>query len=721
MGVVYQAVDASNRPVALKMMLPELAGEEGVRTRFLRESATLITLRHRNIVTTFDAGVHEGVPYLVMELLTGSSLRDRLRLPEPMPLDARLDVVIQLCDGLQFAHERGVVHRDVKPANVWLLSNGGVKLLDFGVARFIGSTFTRAGDVLGSAAYSAPEQLRNAGVDGRADVFAAGVILYELLSGRRPFEGDNVASVMEKILHAAPATIDSVVAGLPREVCAAVETAMEKDLGQRYQEAAEFASDLRLARYAHPAAGGNTGTALRSRAVPPPASTEATIIIPPGTRDASGDPRSGPFRSTESAPRPSAPSTGNGPNAAGGAHPAVAHSRPRPIHPVWREPVARPSAAPGIVPKKDRRLQTPKFVTATQSAVDLWRGPAVQRFRAVAARHAVHGLFAIILIVVAVAAFMRPSSESVSPAYRLDVRSQPAGAKVEIDGTYSGVTTPATFTLPAAPRRVRVSLDGYQPVDVIAPAVSPRQPAVLSLDLVRLLQVSSDPPGAHIVVDGSDTGLLTPARLPLLEPTPKTVELRLDGRRRATTLTRAVLDGGKLHVVLRTVRGQGDGENGSGAPPAGALQPTPRAPAIVTTAGAKAPVAVRVTAAYPFEVSGCGRTSAMSMQHDFEVEAPCALQLRSPRYYLNVTRTIDASSGHIELAAPQLARVQLRSRFEWCTIVLAGHAVGAPPVDVEVAAGTYPVVVQCPERSYSTPALTIEPGRSIRRLDDLFD
>jgi hypothetical protein len=130
-------------------------------------------------------------------------------------------------------------------------------------------------------------------------------------------------------------------------------------------------------------------------------------------------------------------------------------------------------------------------------------------------------------------------------------------------------------------------------------------------------------------------------------------------------------------------------------------------------------VGVRLIGAYPFEVSGCGQTAPLATEHDLTVNAPCTLRLRSSQYHLDVTRPIEATGGRVELAAPQLARVQLRSRFEWCTIILGGSAVGSPPADVELAAGTYSLVVQCPDKSYSVPELTIQPGRSTRRLDDL--
>jgi len=142
MGAVYRAIDTrSGREIALKVMLPDLIDDVS-EARFVREWDAASHLTHRNIVTVYDVGVFEQCPYIAMELLEGVSLSERLAQSEPLSLDTVLDVVIQLCEGLQYAHDHGVIHRDVKPANVWLLTNGGVKLLDFGLAKIAGSTFT---------------------------------------------------------------------------------------------------------------------------------------------------------------------------------------------------------------------------------------------------------------------------------------------------------------------------------------------------------------------------------------------------------------------------------------------------------------------------------------------------------------------------------------------------------------------------------------------------
>jgi hypothetical protein len=167
--------------------------------------------------------------------------------------------------------------------------------------------------------------------------------------------------------------------------------------------------------------------------------------------------------------------------------------------------------------------------------------------------------------------------------------------------------------------------------------------------------------------------------------------------RRTIALTPAIIESGEMRVAFASRQN-----------PAG----EPDKPVVTAI------VSVKVTGSYPFEVAGCGTSSPPASSHDLRVSAPCTLRLRAPAYYLDTSRTIDASSGQVEIGAPQLAHVQLRTRYEWCTVILNGNAVGSPPVDLELAAGTYTATIQCPDKTFATGAFQIDPGRSIRRLDD---
>ncbi len=254
MGVIYRGVDSVlDREVAIKVMSSDFSEiTDDQRARFFREAKAAARLQHRNIVTVFEFAEQDGVPYIVMEFLKGRSLSARMSVEPPLTLEQKLDVITELCNGLDFAHENGVVHRDVKPANVWLLEDGAVKLVDFGIAKISSSMMTMHGDVMGSASYMSPEHIEGASVTGRSDVFSAAVMLYELIARRRPFEGDSPTATMMQIVHQPPPPIESIVTDLPKELVAAIARGLEKNPDDRYQTAAEFGAELQLIRMALP-------------------------------------------------------------------------------------------------------------------------------------------------------------------------------------------------------------------------------------------------------------------------------------------------------------------------------------------------------------------------------------------------------------------------------------------------------------------------------------
>ena len=258
MGVLFRGMDpVLDREVAIKLMLVDFSDdEEQMRPRFYVEARAAAKLQHRNIVTVFEFAEEGNTPFIVMEFLRGTSLSARMISPLPLPLDAKLDIISQLCDALHYAHEQGVVHRDVKPANVFLLTDGTVKLLDFGIAKMTTSTLTRQGDVLGSASYMSPEQVRGSDtVDGRADIFSVGVVLYELLTGRKPFDADQPTATIVKILNEDPTPIESLAPELPAQLVAAVNRALAKDPDDRFATAGELSKELQWIRKAVGAAG----------------------------------------------------------------------------------------------------------------------------------------------------------------------------------------------------------------------------------------------------------------------------------------------------------------------------------------------------------------------------------------------------------------------------------------------------------------------------------
>ena len=258
MGVLYRGFDpVLDREVAIKLMHADFSEDtEQMRPRFYREARAAAKLNHRNIVTIFEFAEESNVPYIVMEFLKGTPLGARMHSQPPLTIDDKLNVVAQLCDGLSYAHEQGVVHRDVKPDNVFILEDGQVKLLDFGIAKLQTSTLTRQGDVLGSASYMSPEQVGGSeSVDGRADIFSTGVVLYEMLTGKKPFEGDSPTAVIVKILKDDPNPIDAAATALPADVIAAVMKALQKDPANRFQTADEMSRELQnIRKHLHPSA-----------------------------------------------------------------------------------------------------------------------------------------------------------------------------------------------------------------------------------------------------------------------------------------------------------------------------------------------------------------------------------------------------------------------------------------------------------------------------------
>jgi eukaryotic-like serine/threonine-protein kinase len=250
LGVLYRARDTVlGREVAVKVMAAGFLGDEGAHARFFHEARAAARLQHVNIVTVFEFGEQQETPFIVMEFLRGFSLAERLRQHPAMPLREKVDVAIQLCAGLEAAHKQGVIHRDVKPANVWLCLNGTVKLLDFGIATAASSNATVA-DVFASPGYMSPEQIEGREVDPRSDIFSAGAVVYEMLTGRHPFEADSPTAVMLKIVNDVPRRIDD--GELPAALKTAVARALEKSPAARYARAADFGRDLKTVKAGMP-------------------------------------------------------------------------------------------------------------------------------------------------------------------------------------------------------------------------------------------------------------------------------------------------------------------------------------------------------------------------------------------------------------------------------------------------------------------------------------
>ncbi len=245
MGVVYKAMDnLIERLVAIKMMTGGFTENPDLLKRFYREAKSTGMLQHPNIVIVYELGEHEGNPYLVMEFLEGEPLDKIIASRRDVSMVEKLGYIIQCCTGLAYAHQRGIVHRDVKPANLMVLKDGNCKIVDFGIARIGDNSMTRTGQVVGTITYMSPEQINAQVVDGRSDIFSAGVMLYELLTGALPFEGKDTASTLLKIIHEAPPPRKNYIPTYPPELDEVIRKALAKDREERYATAEDFAFDL---------------------------------------------------------------------------------------------------------------------------------------------------------------------------------------------------------------------------------------------------------------------------------------------------------------------------------------------------------------------------------------------------------------------------------------------------------------------------------------------
>jgi hypothetical protein len=506
MGMVYRGLDESlEREVAVKTLTGEGLLEEENRKRFEIEAKAAARLQHPNIVTVYELGEDRGVPFIAMELLPGADLEALLRSGEQLSLSERIDIVLQVCRGLAFAHEHKVVHRDMKPSNIRMLDDGTAKIMDFGIAKLGSTNVTRSGMMVGTMNYMSPEQIRGQPLDGRCDIFAVGVILFQLLTGKRPFVGKGGPDVLYRIVQDPTPPLDVDFGPDTARLQKIVNRALEKEPQQRYASASEFAEDLqqlqqslleRTGRMLLSAAEQEALTGAR-RALKEGRLEEAQQCLGPvlaKKREAPDVTRlqRAIQREQQRRAQPAAPQRDEFPELEATYRANVTQQTPDTL--VVPSPPARPgsSAAVWLIP-----LAGVLLLGATALTVLLLRD------RDAAAKPTPAPLAA-----APVAAAPAPVKPSAAPASepaapppkpaaaapsKLDVQSEPAGASVSVDGQRQGVTPVQVSLDPRSEHRLTVSLDGHTTQELRLPAG--KLPPSLALTLVP-----AGPPGTLAVV-----------------------------------------------------------------------------------------------------------------------------------------------------------------------------------------------------------------------------
>jgi serine/threonine protein kinase len=701
MGAVYEGYDpALDRRVAIKTLTAEVIADKDSRSRFEREAKAAAKLQHTNIVTIYELGNFGGKekPYIVMEYLQGTDVATLIG-KDGMPIAEALDITIQLCRALDFAHHNGVVHRDVKPANLRYLDDGQVKIMDFGIAHVEGGhQITKEGMMIGTVHYMAPEQIRGQPLDGRTDIFAAGCILYELLSGGRPFVGESATSILYNIVNETPAPIVKKNGDLPQEIQDVLDRAMAKRPENRFATAGEMARELEkivtvfrktlprttqalqesLDELASLSRAQNwQELVLKARALLErhPQLDEARRHLRRALRE---------LRQNEIEQQ------------------LTAGERTRHLEEIHHEitelygprsstmrgsddetelATATPTRSSSETPPAEGKTQTSSAATGDESTAAV---------RALAAP--IWALVIVVLLGLAGVLYWLLMREPPGPqpvAHTVEVRSQPAGAAVYLNGVVTGVVTDEDGVdvrvsgMTQESHTIEVRLAGFETAsnELTLALDAPGPIEFVLTPTTRLFEVVTTPPGATVELDGKLVEGVTPMTLELSDENHE-IALSLDEHNPA-----------RVELI--------------------AGRPLPTGPIALTPLGR--PGTFQVQSNYPVAIFRGERELASASTSPSVVLRPGSYQLRLSAPDKFLARSVQVTireSDVTTLATPSVGRVNVRANPGNCTVTIDGMPAGSPPfMNREVVTGAHEFVFTWPGGVTDTQNVTVEAGR----------
>jgi len=556
MGVVYEALDPTiGRKIALKTIRFDGIGttaDEAAR-RFKNEARAAGGLNHPNIVTVYDAGEDHGILYLAMEFIEGITLEARLRAQRTIATAQTIDMVRQICSGLDFAHAKGIVHRDIKPGNILLAEHGLVKITDFGIAR-AGEAMTITGQVVGTPNYMSPEQVLGKTLDGRSDLFSVGVMLYEMVTGERPFEGPSITTIMYKIVHETPIPPRKLDSTIHPGLSAVIEKSLAKSVEDRFPSGAELA---RAVQSFESASVITTSTLGKSTGDFP------SLVDANATHDVRSTKPIAPSESVQdlSTLRESTPSIRPETRIQQAQH-WWQQLSPKSRRRIW---IVFVLGAIFLYSKFERRSSRSEEETPSKNQNPVSSiatppppgAPAPPTDEQTPAQHSAQGLV------------KRDNSGGDQSTALMKINSNPPTAEVELDGKATGKRTPTELQIGRGRHQVSVRMPGFQTSSVTvkvaggeeweySPELTVALPAIsvpnFSMpDISKLMSknpeaqaalwqkwatkqaasgsklvINSKPPGASILIDGTDSGQTSPAVIPV-KPGKHHVRLELEG------------------------------------------------------------------------------------------------------------------------------------------------------------------------------------------------